>query len=207
VRVNDEKMSKSLGNFFTVREILARYQPEVVRFFILRAHYRSALNYSDQHLEDARRALDRLYTALRGNEASGAVAAIDWKEPHASRFREAMNDDFNTSDAIAVLFDLANEVNKTGSRREMALMRALGGVLGLLQQDSQQYFQDGRLAGDSVFTPERIEQLIQQRLMARANKNYSEADRIRKELLDAGVILEDGPQGTTWRRETSFSTL
>lgn len=207
VRVNDEKMSKSLGNFFTVREILARYQPEVVRFFILRAHYRSPLNYSDQHLEDARRALDRLYTALRGNEASEAMADIDWQEPHARRFREAMNDDFNTSDAIAVLFDLANEVNKTGSRRETALMRALGGVLGLLQQHSQQYFQDGRLAGDSVFTPERIEQLIQQRLIARVNRNYSEADRIRKELLDAGIILEDGPQGTTWRRETSFSTL
>ena len=207
VRVNDEKMSKSLGNFFTVREILAHYQPEVVRFFILRAHYRSALNYSDQHLDDAKRALDRLYTALRGNETSEAGAAIDWQEPHARRFREAMNDDFNTSDAIAVLFDLANEVNKTGSRRETALMRALGGMLGLLQQDSQQYFQDGGVAGNSVLTPERIEQLIQQRLIARANRNYSEADRIRKELLDAGVILEDGPQGTIWRRETSFSTL
>ncbi|MEO8992306.1 MAG: cysteine--tRNA ligase [Nitrosospira sp.] len=205
VRVNDEKMSKSLGNFFTVREILARYQPEVVRFFILRAHYRSALNYSDQHLEDAKRALDRLYTALKGNEASEAVAALDWQDPHARRFREAMNDDFNTSDAIAVLFDLANEVNKTGSLRETALMRALGGVLGLLQQDSQQYFQDGGLAGDSVFTQERIEQLIQQRLIARTNKNYSEADSIRRELLDAGIVLEDGPQGTSWRRETSFS--
>ena len=207
VRVNDEKMSKSLGNFFTVREILARYQPEVVRFFILRAHYRSPLNYSDQHLEDAKRALDRLYTALRGNEAGEAVAAIDWQEPHARRFREAMNDDFNTSDAIAVLFDLANEVNKTGSSRETALMRALGGVLGLLQQNSQQYFQDAGLAGDPAFTPERIEQLIQQRLIARANRNYSEADRIRRELLEAGIMLEDGPQGTTWRRETSSSIL
>lgn len=207
VRVNDEKMSKSLGNFFTVREILARYQPEVVRFFILRAHYRSPLNYSDQHLEDAKRALDRLYTALRGSEAVEAVAAIDWQEPHARRFREAMNDDFNTSDAIAVLFDLANEVNKTGSSRETALMRALGGVLGLLQQNSQQYFQDAGLAGDPAFTPERIEQLIQQRLVARANRNYSEADSIRRELLEAGILLEDGPQGTTWRRETSSSIL
>jgi cysteinyl-tRNA synthetase len=207
VRVNDEKMSKSLGNFFTVREILARYQPEVVRFFILRAHYRSPLNYSDQHLEDAKRALDRLYTALRGNEAGEAVAAIDWQEPHARRFREAMNDDFNTSDAIAVLFDLANEANKSGSSRETALMRALGGVLGLLQQNSQQYFQDAGLAGDPAFTPERIEQLIQQRLVARANRNYSEADSIRRELLEAGILLEDGPQGTTWRRETSSSIL
>ncbi len=207
VRVNDEKMSKSLGNFFTVREILARFQPEVVRFFILRAHYRSPLNYSDQHLEDAKRALDRLYTALKGSEATEVVAAIDWQAPHACRFREAMNDDFNTSDAMAVLFDLANEINKTGSLHDMALMKALGGVLGLLQQNSQQYFQDDGLAGNSVFTPERIEQLIQQRLTARANRNYGEADRIRRELLDAGIILEDGPQGTTWRRETSFSTL
>ena len=207
VRVNDEKMSKSLGNFFTVREILARYRPEVVRFFILRAHYRSPLNYSDQHLEDAKRALDRLYTALKGNEAGEAVAPIDWQTPHARRFREAMNDDFNTSDAIAVLFDLANEVNKTGSPRDTALMRALGGVLGLLQQNSQQYFQDDGLEGDSVFTPERIEQLIQQRLIARANRNYGEADRIRRQLLDAGIILEDGPQGTTWRRETSSPIL
>lgn len=202
VRVNDEKMSKSLGNFFTVREILNRYQPEVVRFFILRAHYRSPLNYSDQHLEDAKRALDRLYTALKGSEvsASEAAAVIDWSEPQARRFREAMNDDFNTSGAIAVLFDLANDANKTGSSTDMALMKALGGVLGLLQQDSQQYLQDGAAAGDSVFTPERVEQMIQQRLVARTNKNYGESDRIRKELLDAGIILEDGSQGTTWRR-------
>ena len=105
-----------------------------------------------------------------------------------------------TPDAIAVLFDLANEVNKTGSSTDMALMKALGAILGLLQQDSQQYLQDGATARDSAFTPERAEQMIQQRLLARANKNYSEADRIRQELLDAGIILEDGPQGTTWRR-------
>lgn len=200
VRVNDEKMSKSLGNFFTVREILNCYQPEVVRFFILRAHYRSPLNYSDQHLEDAKRALDRLYTALKGSEVNEIATAIEWGEPHARRFRDAMNDDFNTPDAIAVLFDLANEVNKTGSSTDMALMKALGAILGLLQQDSQQYLQDGATARDSVLTPERAEQMIQQRLLARANKNYSEADRIRQELLDAGIILEDGPQGTTWRR-------
>ncbi len=200
VRVDDEKMSKSLGNFFTVREILNRYQPEVVRFFILRAHYRSPLNYSDQHLEDAKRALDRLYTALKGSEVNEIATAIEWSEPHARRFRDAMNDDFNTSDAIAVLFDLANEANKTGSSTDMALMKALGSVLGLLQQDSQQYLQDSATVGDSVFTPERVEQMIQHRLLARANKDYSEADRIRKELLDAGIILEDGPQGTTWRR-------
>lgn len=201
VRVNDEKMSKSLGNFFTVREILARYQPEVVRFFILRAHYRSPLNYSDQHLDDAKRALDRLYTALKGSEAGGGSVEIDWTEPHSSRFRDAMNDDFNTSDAIAVLFDLANETNKTGSQKDLALMKALGGVLGLLQQNPQQFFQGDRRANHSPFTPERVEQMIQQRLVARVSKNYGEADRIRKELLNASIILEDGPQGTTWRRE------
>ncbi|HEX8873331.1 MAG TPA: cysteine--tRNA ligase, partial [Nitrosospira sp.] len=167
VRINDEKMSKSLGNFFTVREILARYQPEVVRFFILRAHYRSALNYSDQHLDDAKRALDRLYTALKGSEnrgkKGGTPVEIDWSEPHASRFRDAMNDDFNTSEAMAVLFDLANEANKTGAQKDFALTRALGGVLGLLQQDPHQFFQSA--GGErSRLTPEHVEQMIQQRL-------------------------------------------
>ena len=200
VRVNDEKMSKSLGNFFTVREILNCYPPEVVRFFILRAHYRSPLHYSDHHLEDAKRALDRLYTALKGSEVSDINPAIDWNEPHARRFRDAMNDDFNTADAIAVLFDLASEANKTGSPGDMSLMKALGSILGLLQRDPQQYFQDASLVGDSNFAPERVEQMIQQRLVARANKNYEEADRIRKALLDADIILEDGPTGTSWRR-------
>ncbi len=201
VRVNDEKMSKSLGNFFTVREILTCYPPEVVRFFILRAHYRSPLHYSDQHLEDAKRALDRLYTALKGSEVSDINPAIDWNEPYARRFSDAMNDDFNTPDAIALLFDLASEANKTGSPGDMSLMKALGSILGLLQRDPQQYFQDASLVGDSNFAPERIEQMIQQRLVARANKNYGEADRIRKALLEADIILEDGPTGTTWRRE------
>ena len=201
VRVNDEKMSKSLGNFFTVREILTCYPPEVVRFFILRAHYRSSLHYSDQHLEDAKRALDRLYTALKGSEVSDINPAIDWNEPYARRFSDAMNDDFNTPDAIAVLFDLASEANKTGSPGGVSLMKTLGSILGLLQRDPQQYFQDASLTGDSNFAPERVEQMIQQRLIARANKNYGEADRIRKALLDADIILEDGPQGTTWRRD------
>ena len=200
VRVNDEKMSKSLGNFFTVREILVRYQPEVVRFFILRAHYRSQLNYSDLHLEDAKRALDRLYTALKSFAGSHVPRGIDWQEPHAVRFKEAMDDDFNTSEAIAVLFDLANDANKSASSKSTSLMKALGGVLGLLQQDPQQYFQEAGIAADAEFSPEYIEQMIQQRLLARTNKNYGEADRIRKELLDASIILEDGATGTTWRR-------
>lgn len=199
VRVDDEKMSKSLGNFFTVREVLARYQPEVVRFFILRAHYRSPLNYSDQHLEDARHALARLYIALKGGVAP--VATIDWNEPHARRFMEAMNDDFNTPEAVAVLFDLANEANRSGALTDMALLKALGGLLGLLQRDPQQHLQDEAIVGDATFTPECIEQMIQQRLAARTARNFTEADRIRKELSDAGILLEDGPQGTTWRRK------
>jgi cysteinyl-tRNA synthetase len=201
VRVNDEKMSKSLGNFFTVREILTRYQPEVVRFFILRAHYRSPLNYSDQHLDDARRALGRLYTALKGSKTEGAPPEIDWADPYAARFREAMNDDFNTSDAIAVLFDLANEANRTGLEKHIALMKGLGATLGILQQDPSQFLQNAGGSERIPFTPERIEQMIQQRLVARKQKNYAEADHIRKELLEIGVILEDGPKGTTWRRE------
>ena len=199
VRVDDEKMSKSLGNFFTVREVLARYQPEVVRFFILRAHYRSPLNYSDQHLEDARHALARLYIALKGNAVSAAI--IDWNEPHAKRFMAAMNDDFNTPDAVAVLFDLANETNRTGSLADMALLKVLGGLLGLLQRDPQQHLQNEAAVGDSTFTPECIEQMIQQRLAARTARNFTEADRIRKELSDADILLEDGQQGTTWRRK------
>jgi cysteinyl-tRNA synthetase len=200
VRVNDEKMSKSLGNFFTVREILARYQPEVVRFFILRAHYRSPLNYSDLHLEDAKRSLDRLYAALKSFGASQVPTEIDWHEPHAARFKDAMDDDFNTSEAVAVLFDLANEANKSASSKSIASMKALGGVLGLLQQDPQQYFQEAGAATDAGFTPEHIEQMIQQRLLARSNKNYHEADRIRNELMSASIILEDTAKGTTWRR-------
>ena len=153
VRVNEEKMSKSLGNFFTVHDILSRYPAEVVRFFILRAHYRSPLNYSDRHLEDARRALDRLYTVLKGFDPNEGPDEIDWDEPHAARFREAMNDDFNTSEAIAVLFDLANEANKLVSSKTIKSMKALGGVLGLLQQDPQRYFQEAGAAAELGIYP------------------------------------------------------
>jgi cysteinyl-tRNA synthetase len=200
VRVDNEKMSKSLGNFFTVREILKRYQPEVVRFFILRAHYRSPLNYSDQHLDDAKNALDRLYTALKNYDISDAK--VDWKDSQAQSFMEAMNDDFNTPEAIAVLFDLASEVNKSRSIQKAALLKQLGDILGLLQQDPQDYLQQRIVAVDEVlFSPEEIEQVILQRLNARKSGNYAEADTLRKELFDAGIILEDGPQGTTWRRQ------
>jgi cysteinyl-tRNA synthetase len=199
VRVDNEKMSKSLGNFFTVREILANYQPEVVRFFILRAHYRSPLNYSDSHLEDAKHALDRLYTALKGNIVTNKPK-LDWSNIHAQRFMGAMNDDFNTPEAIAVLFDLANETNKKSLKQGADLLKGLGGILGLLQQDPQQYFQDDASLGDSAYTSEQIEDLIQERVTARKEGDYARADEIRKDLFNAGVVLEDNPQGTGWRR-------
>ena len=194
--------------------MLKQYDAEVVRFFILRAHYRSPLNYSDQHLDDAKSALARLYTALKGAPSTGG--AIDWSDTHAVRFRAAMNDDFNTPEAVAVLFDLANEVNRTADERKAALLRALGGVLGLLQRDATEFLQrpqhaGSRLAGAATgqeaggaalqaYSPERIAALIQERAAAKKGRNYAEADRIRQDLLDAGVVLEDAPQGTTWRR-------
>jgi cysteinyl-tRNA synthetase len=194
VRVDDEKMSKSLGNFFTIREVLKKYDAEVVRFFILRAHYRSPLNYSDAHLDDARQALTRLYTALKGH---GGDAAVDWNEPHAQRFRAAMDNDFGTPEAMAVLFELAGEVNRSGDPRAAAQLRGLGAVLGLLQRDPTAFLQ---AAPAGELSPESIESAIAARVAAKKAKNFADADRIRNELKAAGVVLEDGPGGTTWRR-------
>jgi len=188
-------MSKSLGNFFTVREVLANYDAEVVRFFIVRAHYRSQLNYSDQHLDDARGALTRLYTALKG--AAAQSADIDWNAPHAARFQAAMNDDFNTPEAVAVLFDLANEVNRNKSAADAGLLKALGGLLGLLQRDPDDFLRGDLPPG---WTIARIENLIAARSAAKKGRNFAESDRIRDELLAAGIVLEDGPSGTSWRR-------
>jgi cysteinyl-tRNA synthetase len=193
VRVDDEKMSKSLGNFFTIRTVLEKYDAEVVRFFILRAHYRSPLNYSDQHLDDAKVALTRLYTALRGMKVD--AQAIDWTHPQAARFKAAMDDDFNTPEAMAVLFDLANEVNKEKSITTAGLLKSLGAVLGLLQRDADAFVQ-GEIAEGGL----DIERLIKARIEAKKAKNFAEADRIRTELTEAGIILEDTPQGTTWRK-------
>ncbi|MCW5620989.1 MAG: cysteine--tRNA ligase [Burkholderiales bacterium] len=203
VRVDNEKMSKSLGNFFTVRDVLARYDPEVVRFFIVRAHYRSPLNYSDQHLDDARAGLKRLYTTLRDHpvEPQGLLApksnADSWSEPYAARFKAAMDDDFNTADAVAVLFDLANEINRTGSGA--AQLKGLAGMLGLLQRDPDVFLQAG--GGEGEPDAADIERLIEQRAAARKSRQFSEADRIRKELEDRGVLLEDTATGTLWRRK------
>ncbi len=194
VRVDNEKMSKSLGNFFTIREVLKQYDAEVVRFFILRAHYRSPLNYSDAHLDDAKLALTRLYTALRDVPANANIANDSL---YYQRFMEAMQDDFNTPEAIAVLFDLANQVNKTKSPVLAGELKAMAGILGLLQRDAQQFLQAGEQnAGQN----EQIQAKIEARAQAKRDKNFALADSIRAELLAQGIILEDSAQGTTWRR-------
>jgi len=196
VRLHDQKMSKSTGNFATIRDLLARHDGEVIRFFIVRSQYRSPLNYSDDQLVDARQALSRLYTALKG--APVEAQAPDWQEASARRFREAMDDDFNTPDAVAVLFDLANEVNRTNSAKAATQLRALGGVVGLLGRDSDEFLRYGS-AKDAI-TEAEIKALIAERNAARAAKNYRRSDEIRAEALEKGIVLEDGPGGTTWRR-------
>ncbi len=197
IRVDNEKMSKSLGNFFTIRDVLQKYDAEVVRFFILRAHYRSPLNYSDAHLDDARGALTRLYTALK--EVAPDGAALDRDEAHALRFAEALNDDFNTPVAIAVLFELANEANRSKSAALARQLKALANLIGLLEREPQQFLH-GAPGGDAA-DEAAILARIEARAAAKKAKNFAEADRLRAELLAEGIVLEDKPGGVTeWRR-------
>jgi cysteinyl-tRNA synthetase len=201
VRVDNEKMSKSLGNFFTIRDVLKKYDAEVVRFFILRAHYRSPLNYSDAHLDDSKVALTRLYTALADIDLGAEAPAVDWDETHAVRFREAMDDDFNTPIAIAVLFDLVTELNKSRSVAHARQLKALAAVIGLLERSPNEFLQGSGEQSPEAIQPGAIQQLIDARSVAKKQRNFAESDKIRAELLAAGIILEDKPDGTTnWRR-------
>jgi cysteinyl-tRNA synthetase len=200
VQVNQEKMSKSLGNFFTLRDVLQSYDAETLRYFLLSAHYRSQLNYSEENIVQSRAALERLYTALRDVQPDTGVSRED--SPYVDRFNQAMDDDFNTPEAFAVLFDLARDINKNKDNPLEAsqlagLLLTLGGVLGLLQQAPTDYLQG---AASSALDVETIEQLIQARNQARANKDWAGADKARDELTALGVVLEDGVNGTTWRQ-------
>lgn len=201
IRVNDEKMSKSLGNFFTIREVLSHYRAAEIRFFILNSHYRSQLNYATEQLDAARASLNRLYTALRGLPLGKAPEQTDY----AQRFYTAMDDDFNTPEAIAILFELASEINRLRKTEQIpaasilgALLKQLGGILGLLQEDVENWFKGSHKAAG--LSDEAIEVLIQQRLAARKAKQWVESDRIRDDLKAQGIVLEDAASGTTWKR-------
>ena len=193
INVDNVKMSKSLDNFFTIREVLKLYAPEVVRFFVVRSHYRSALNFSDAHLDDARASLKRLYTALHA--VAPSEVPVDWQNAYAARFKAAMDEDFGTPEAVAVLFELAAEVNRTQSAQLSSLLKGLGGVLGLLQSHPQDFLQAGSEVDEA-----QIQSLIEARAVAKVNKNFAEADRIRQTLSDMGVVLKDSAQGTQWER-------
>jgi cysteinyl-tRNA synthetase len=191
LNVDNEKMSKSLGNFFTIRDVLQRYDGETLRFFMLRTHYRSPFNFSDGNLDDARNALRRLYTALDGIAA--ADGPVDWAQPQAAAFRLAMNDDFNTPLAVSVLFELAGELNRARASATAALLKSLGRVLGLLQQSPRAYLQGG-----SALDEADIQRRIEARAAAKKSRDFAAADRIRDGLAEQGVLLKDSAAGTTW---------
>ena len=200
IRVDNEKMSKSLGNFFTIRDVLKEYDAEVVRFFILRAQYRSPLNYSNEHLNDARAALTRLHTALKDFTDVQPDVKIDWTTPYAAQFKAAMDDDFNTAVAVSVLFDLASEINKSADVALARELKTLAGVLGLLQRDSNEFLRATVGEGEVVNVAE-IEVLIEQRKVAKANKDFAQADAIRAQLLEMGIVIEDKAGGVVdWRK-------
>lgn len=201
VQVNEEKMSKSLGNFFTLRDVMQEYKAEEIRYFILSSHYRSQLNYAEDQLNNARSALQRLYSALLDTQSAEVPQNLDYQE----RFEKAMNDDFNTASAIAVLFDLAREINRAKTDAPdtvdslASLLKYLAKIIGLLQNDPEAFLKAQVSSADGLSDSE-VEHLIQQRLDARASKNWAEADRIRDELTEAGIVIEDGTGGSRWRR-------
>jgi len=208
LRVNDEKMSKSLGNFFTIADVLQVFDPEVVRFFLLRGHYRSPLNYTDVQLEDARQALNTLYTAVRehSNDRTRLQSeSIDWNDPIAARFKLAMDEDFATPECVAILFELAREANRDGNDHAVTLLFQLAGLMGFLERDPELWFKGGsgrtmaanQQSGDG---DRAIDEMVEARNAARKARNFAESDRIRDALLAQGITLEDGPNGTTWRR-------
>jgi cysteinyl-tRNA synthetase len=193
LNVDHVKMSKSLGNFFTIREVLERFDGETIRFFMLRTHYRSPFNFSDVNLDDARASLRRLYTALDGLDVP--AAAVDWSQPQAAAFRAAMNDDFNTPVAVAVMFELANELNRTRSVETAALLKGLADTLGILQQSPRAYLRAGNTLDEAS-----IAERIAARAAAKASRDFALADQIRQDLLAQGVVLQDSPTGTTWMK-------